>query len=70
MIMTIDKFYKIENEVIETIKGSFDIAINKSISDFVLLVARGGYQPYCLFTHSDFQPDSLVGLIHDDLAFC
>ena len=43
MIMTIDKFYKIENEVIETIKGSFDIAINKSISDFVLLVARGGY---------------------------
>ena len=44
--MTIDRFYEIENEVIETLRDSFDIAINKSIPDFVLLVARGGYHKH------------------------
>ena len=27
-------------------------------------------QPNCLFTHSHLQPDGLIGLIHDDFAFC
>ncbi len=56
MIMTIDKFYEIEKEVIETLMGSFEIAINKSISDFVLLVARGGYHKHLDIPEIDKTP--------------
>ena len=34
--------------------------------DFCHLLLR---QPYSVFSHSDLQPDSFIGLIHDDFAF-
>ena len=54
--MTIDKFHKIENKVIETITDSFEKAINISISDFILLVARGGYHKHLDKPEIDLTP--------------
>jgi len=56
MIMTIDKFHEIENKVIGIITDSFEKAINISISDFILLVARGGYHKHLDKPEIDLTP--------------
>lgn len=59
--MTIEKFKEIEYNVIETIKGSFEYANKISSSDFILLVARGGYHE-----HLDKPEDENTPFVIDD----
>lgn len=66
--MTIERFYEVENEIKDIISNSFQKAISVSTSDFVLLLARGGYQkqldnpgirfsPFVIEESSDFMVD-------------
>ena len=54
--MTLDKFQSIENEVIGIIKDSFCKAIEESTSDFILLLARGGYNELLERSSIDLSP--------------
>ena len=54
--MTLDKFQSIENEVIGIIKDSFCKAIEESTSDFILLLARGGYNEFLERSSIDLSP--------------
>lgn len=54
--MTLDKFQSIENEVIGIIKDSFCKAIEESTADFILLLARGGYNELLERSSIDLSP--------------
>lgn len=54
--MTLEKFCEIETEVKRIIGNSFCKAIEKNSSDFILLMARGGYHKHLDKTDIDLSP--------------
>ena len=54
--MNIDRYIELEQEVKSIIGGAFVKAFNKSSTDFVLLMARGGYHKHLDRPDNDLTP--------------